>query len=191
MQLSLEVMVGLDAHPQGVRERLRADRHDHVLLEVDQVVSVHATVEHVEHRHREHRRFVLLTPGTTTAAAQRVRRAHTRPRVTRPGCAFAPSRDLVLGPVELDQRTVEAGLVGRSCDPQSRGRFRRLRSRPRSSLLARRTPRRRHAARPPRAHRWRRPTEPPRARTRPIPSAHRPPRSGCRGCQGFVGRAPG
>ena len=42
-------VVGLGAPPQGLAERGRPDRDDHELLEVDLVVGVSATVQHVEH----------------------------------------------------------------------------------------------------------------------------------------------
>ena len=42
------------AHAQALRERARAARDDHELLEVDLVVCVGAAVEHVHHRHRQH-----------------------------------------------------------------------------------------------------------------------------------------
>ena len=54
VQHLLEHVVRLRAPTQRLAERRRADRHDHELLEVDRVVGVHAAVEHVHHRHRQH-----------------------------------------------------------------------------------------------------------------------------------------
>ena len=47
-------VVGLDAPAQRLGERGRAHRHDHELLQVDGVVGVHAAVDDVHHRHRQH-----------------------------------------------------------------------------------------------------------------------------------------
>ena len=50
----LQVVVGLGAPAQRLGERRGPDRDDHELLDVDVVVGVHAAVEHVHHRNRQH-----------------------------------------------------------------------------------------------------------------------------------------
>ena len=140
------------------RERRRADRHDHELLEVDRVVGVRAAVEHVHHRHRQdvrrRRRRGSATAAGRCSAAAALRRGqrHAEDRVG------AEAR-LVRRAVELDQRAVEARLVGRVAAASRPSAISpltlrdRLRARP-----CRRTRRRRRAARSPRTRRSRRPT---------------------------------
>ena len=53
MQPALQRVVDLGADPQALRERRRADRDHHELLEVDAVVGVRAAVQHVHHRDGE------------------------------------------------------------------------------------------------------------------------------------------
>ena len=100
----------LGAGPEGLGERLRADRHDHELLEVRGVLGVLAAVEDVEHRHGQR-------PGADPAEV-----AVQRQAVRRGGCVRAreghaedrvrPEIALVGRAVELDQRRVDPGLVG-------------------------------------------------------------------------------
>ena len=42
-------------------KRRRADRHDHEFLEVDRIVGMHAAIDDVHHRHRQHARRVPPT----------------------------------------------------------------------------------------------------------------------------------
>ena len=107
----LERVEDLRARAQALRERRRADRHDHELLEVDRVVGVGAAVEHVHHRHRQHvrrlaaqvapQRQVLLGRGRARGGQR-----HAEDRVG------AQAR-LVGRAVEVDQRAVEPALVER------------------------------------------------------------------------------
>ena len=107
----LQVVKDLGAHSQRLGEALSADRNDHELLEVDGVVGVGATVEHVHHRHREDvcglaaeippQRLPLL--GRRRVCGGQRHREH---RVgAQPG--------LVGRAVEGDQRPVERRLSGR------------------------------------------------------------------------------
>ena len=41
------------AHPHGLREACRADRHDHEFLEVDRIVGMRPAIDDVHHRHGE------------------------------------------------------------------------------------------------------------------------------------------
>ena len=75
VQGALERVEDLRAHLQAAREALGAARDDHELLEVDLVVGVHAAVEHVHHRHRQH-----AGVGAAEIAPQRLRRAPPRRR---------------------------------------------------------------------------------------------------------------
>ena len=52
----LQRVVDLRADPERVAERVRADGHDHELLQVDRVRGVRAAVDHVHHRHGQRRR---------------------------------------------------------------------------------------------------------------------------------------
>ena len=93
------------------RERRRADRHDHELLEVDLVVGVRAAVEDVHHRHGQDVRRVAAEVAPQRQPLLGRRRVgggerHAEDRVR------AEAR-LVRRAVEVDQRAVEALLVGR------------------------------------------------------------------------------
>ncbi len=52
-QRLLEGVEGLRPHAHGVGKGRRAEGDDHELLEIDRVVGMNATVEHVHHRHRQ------------------------------------------------------------------------------------------------------------------------------------------
>ena len=104
----LQHVVRLDAPAQRFGEARRADGHDHELLEVDRVVGVHATVDDVHHRHREH-----VGVGAPDVAVQR----HLQLVGGGLGDGEAGAEDgvgaeprLVVGAVELDQRGVDRAL---------------------------------------------------------------------------------
>ena len=130
-------------------------RHDHELLEVDRVVGVGAAVEDVHHRHGQHVRRVAaeVAPQRQPLLGRGGVRGRQRDAEDRVG---AQPR-LVGRAVEVDQRAIEALLVGRVAAGDRLGDLAvdvadRLASRP-----CRRTRRRRRAARWPRTRRSRRP----------------------------------
>ena len=107
----MQRVVGLGAPAQRLGEGRRADRHDHELLEVDVVVGVHAAVEHVHHRHRQH-----VGVGAADVAVQRQLELVGRglghgERHAEDG--VGAEAGLVVGAVEVDQRPVDAALVER------------------------------------------------------------------------------
>jgi hypothetical protein len=73
--------------PHRLRETARAERHDHELLEVDAIVGVHAAVEHVHERHRQHARLVAarVTPERNPRIIRRRSRACERHAENRVG----------------------------------------------------------------------------------------------------------
>lgn len=118
----LERVVDLGAPAQRLTEGLGADRRDHELLDVDVGVGVGATVQNVEHRHRQDARV-----GATEVAEQRQAcrlrgglgdgQAHAEDRV---GADLL----LVLGAVDGDHLGVDEALVVRleAEEPWGRGR---------------------------------------------------------------------
>ena len=102
LQHPLQRVVRLDAPAQRLAEARRADRHDHELLEVDVVVGVHAAVQDVHHRHRQH-----VGVGPADVAVERQLQLGRRG----PGHGQRHAEDgvgaeagLVVGAVEVDQR---------------------------------------------------------------------------------------
>ena len=95
--------------PQGLAKAGCANWHHHELLKVDVVVGVHATVDDVHHRHRQH---VRIRP--TDVAVQRKLyfgggclrdgEAHTQNRVCSEAC-------LVVGAVEINERHIDKPLI--------------------------------------------------------------------------------
>ncbi len=80
-----------------------ADRHDHEFLEVDRIVGVHAAVDDVHHRHRQH-----AAPRRRRHSGRAAGRARRPPPWRRPGVtprmAFGAEARLVRRAVELDHR---------------------------------------------------------------------------------------
>ena len=107
----LQRLVDLGHGADPVGERRRTDRADHELLEIDVVVGVGATVEHVRQRQRQQPRLgaaevaIERDPGRGRRGMGRGER-HAEDRV-----GAQPA--LVRGPVEVDHRLVDAGLVER------------------------------------------------------------------------------
>ena len=110
VQRLLQRVEDLGAHAQALREARRAERNDHELLEVDRVVGVRAAVEDVHHRHRQHVRRVAaeVAPQGEPLLRRRGVRGRQRDAEDRVG----PQPRLVGRAVELDQRAIEALLVG-------------------------------------------------------------------------------
>ena len=111
----LQRVEDLGADAQAFGKAGSAGRHHHEFLEVDRVVGVGTTVQHVHHRHRQQVRFARAVDVAEVGVKRPVfeQRAGT-------GCGQRDTEDgvgaeatLVLGPVEFDHQFVEAGLVGR------------------------------------------------------------------------------
>ena len=122
-QQLLERVVGLGAPAQRLGEARRAERHDHELLQVDVVVGVRAAVEHVHHRRRQ-------DVGVGAADVAEQRQASLVGRGVGDGERHAEDgvgaeAGLVVGAVEVDERLVDAALVGGLEPEQRRRRSRR------------------------------------------------------------------
>ena len=103
-------MEHFDAGPQGLVERIEAERDDHELLDVDRVVRVAAAVDDVHHRDRK-----PVRPDSADVAKQRQeagagRRVRTSERTGQDG--VGPQVRFVLGAVGLDHRMIDRRLVG-------------------------------------------------------------------------------
>ena len=104
-----QVVEHLGAHAQAFGERVRTDRHDHELLDVDGVVSVGAPIDDVHHGHR-HQVGVdaadVAVQGLTEGACRRLGygEADAEQGV---GAQVA----LVVAAIEVDQVMVDADLV--------------------------------------------------------------------------------
>ena len=109
LQRALERVKHLRAPAHGVGEGRRADRQDHEFLEVDRVVGMHAAIDDIHLRHRQHARR-----GSADIAIERQARGlggglgdgerHAQDRV-------GPEPRLVVGAVEGDHRLVDLELV--------------------------------------------------------------------------------
>ena len=111
MEDLLQRVVRLGAPSQGFGETGRADRHDHELLEVDAVVGVHATVEHVHHRHGQ---YVGIRPAHV--AIQRkfeLGRCRLGDRQARAEDGIGAEAGLVVGAVEVAEFDVDHSLLER------------------------------------------------------------------------------
>ena len=119
LQHLLERMEYLDADAEAVGEAVRADRHDHELLEVHVVSGMGAAVQDVHHRHGEdvHHR-------TAEVAIQR------QPRILGRGARHGEGDGedgvrsqvaLVRGAVEIEHRVVDRDLVfpGHALEPRA------------------------------------------------------------------------
>ena len=147
---------------------------------------MHAAVDHVHHRHRQHPSLLAAEVAEERDARLRGRRLRRRERDAEHGVRAEAA--LVRRPVELDQQPVEAGLVGCVAAARPPRRSRPRRSRPPASRPCRRTPRRRREARPPRGRRSTRRTAPRPGRARRTRAARRPRRSDCRASRRSGGR---
>ncbi len=82
----LERVENFGAVAHRFRECRRADRHDHDFLQIEIVICVRATVDHVHHRHR-HLHRARCRPGNDTAAnrihRQQPSRLQATPRASR------------------------------------------------------------------------------------------------------------
>ena len=181
-------VVRLRAPAQGLGEGGRADRHDHELLQVDVVVGVGAAVDHVHHGHRQH-----VGPGPADVAVQG--QADLVGRGVGHGQRDAedgvgPEAALVVGPVEVDQRRIEAPLVegfepldGIGDLPVDVGDgAEHALAAVAVAAVAQLDRLEAFRSTPPRARR--------RGRWPPIRAGPRPRRSGCRGSRGSPGRPP-
>ncbi len=151
----------LGPRPQRLAEGIEADGHDHELLEVRGVQGVLAAVEDVEHRHGQG-----AGTDTTQVAVQRLVGGRGRGMGDGQGHAQDGVRTqlaLVGRAVEVQQPGVDARLVGDVLAQQvGRDEVDDVLDRGQDALAADSGPCRHPAARPPRGHRWRHPTGPPR-----------------------------
>ena len=108
-QDALERVVGLGPPPQGLGERGRPDGQDHELLDVDVVVGVLATVDHVHHRHRQD---VGVGPADVAVEGdlELVGRGLGHGQGD-PEDGVGPDPGLVVGAVGVDQLPVDVALV--------------------------------------------------------------------------------
>ena len=132
------------------REARRADRHDHELLQVDVVVGVHAAVDDVHHRHRQH-----VGVRAADVAVQRQLELGggglgDGQRHAEDGVGAEPG--LVVRAVEGDELAVDEPLVEGVEAVDGVGDLAVDVARRRLARPCRRSGRRRRAARPPRAH---------------------------------------
>ncbi len=102
-------MKGLGAPAHGVRERRRADRHDHELLEVDRIVGVGAAVDDIHHRGRQDARRRAADVAVKRQARGVRRRLGDRERYAENGVGAEPR--LVRRAVEGDHRLVDSELI--------------------------------------------------------------------------------
>ena len=111
MKGSLERMEDLRADPQAFREGLSPPRDDHELLEVDPVVRMDPSVEHVHHRHGHHRRGLPSEVAPQRQTLLGCLRVRSRQRYAED--RVRSQATLVGRPIELDQGSIECLLVGR------------------------------------------------------------------------------
>ena len=107
--MPLQGVEDLGAHAQALREGRGATRDHHELLEVDLVVGVGATVQHVHHRHRQHAGRLATEVAPQRQALLGGLRVGGRQRD--PEDRVGAEARLVGGSVERDQGLVEALLV--------------------------------------------------------------------------------
>ena len=114
----LERVKHLRAHPQPVAERFGAHRNDHVLLEIHRIGRVRAAVQNVHHRHRHHagERSTQVAPQRESEFARaRARDGHRHGKD-----GVGAEVGLVWRAIHLDERGVDAHLVGRVCPSERR-----------------------------------------------------------------------
>ena len=107
----LQRVIDLGGDSNCVGERVGAGRHDHELLEIDRVRSVHAAVDHVQHRDGQGRGTLAAEVAEERLRGVRGSRLRRRERDSQDGVRTEPA--LVRGAVELDQAPVESILPGR------------------------------------------------------------------------------
>jgi hypothetical protein len=102
-------MEDLRAAPQRFRKALRADRHDHELLEIQRIVGVRAAVEDVHHRHRQQ---IGVDPADIAVERQSERiGGGLGGRQADPEDRIGAEPRLVVAAVERDHLRVDRGLV--------------------------------------------------------------------------------
>ena len=108
MQRLLQRLEHLDADAQPFGEGRRADRHDHEFLEVDRVVGMHAAVDDVHHRHRQHAGLGAADIAVERQLVGDRRGLGDRQRHAEDGVGAEPR--LVGRAVERDHRLVDLAL---------------------------------------------------------------------------------
>ena len=111
LEQRLQRVEDLGRDPQPLGERLRSARDDHELLEIERVRRVRASVDDVQHRHRQHVRLGAAHPAVERDACVRRRGLGGRKRRTED--RIRAEAGLVLGAVERDESSVDRALVGR------------------------------------------------------------------------------
>jgi hypothetical protein len=109
VQESLERVEDLGADAECLRERIRARRHDHELLEVEGVLRVGAAVHDVHQRYGENAGSLPAEPGVERLAG--LRSSRLRDGEGRAEHRVRAQPFLVRRPVQVDQRPVDLGLL--------------------------------------------------------------------------------
>ncbi len=119
----LQRVEDLGADPQALGEARGPSRDDHELLEVDRVVGVSAAVQHVHHRHRQHRRLAAAVELGQIPVERLlgIGSSGLRRRQRNPEQRVRPQPPLVWRRVELDHRLVERPLLRRPRPDQRLG----------------------------------------------------------------------
>ena len=99
--------LGAPAH--RLAQRRRADRHHHEFLEVDRVVGMHAAIDDVHHRHRQHMGIGPADIAVERQAGRVGRSLGDSQRDAENGVGAEPL--LVGRAVEIDHRLVDMQLV--------------------------------------------------------------------------------
>ena len=109
MKYTFEHVVGLRSPSKRLAERWRSDRHDHELLEVNAVIGVRATVEHVHHWYWKN-----MSVGSADVAVER--HLHVCCCGFCNGKTGAKNRicaktTFVVGAIEFDQFEIDCSLI--------------------------------------------------------------------------------
>ncbi|MPN07189.1 hypothetical protein SDC9_154455 [bioreactor metagenome] len=104
-------MIGLSPHAQRLRKGRRSVRDDEKLLYVQIIISVHASVDDVHHRHRHQIgiQAAQITPERDHEVIRRRARRRQRNAERRVGA----EADLVERTVKFDHRIVDQRLLRR------------------------------------------------------------------------------
>ena len=109
MQALLQRMEDFRTAANRLQDAVRADRHDHEFLEIDRVVSMFAAIDDIHHRHRQDMRADPADVAIERQATRVRRRLRHRQADAQDRIGAQPA--LVLGAVQLDQRSVDLDLV--------------------------------------------------------------------------------
>ena len=110
VELFLQGVEHFRAHPHGVGDARRGDRHDHEFLDVDRVVGMLAAIDDVHHRGRQDAGIDAADIAVERQAAAFRRRLGHGQRDAEHG--IGAEAGLVVGAVHLDHQLVDQALVG-------------------------------------------------------------------------------